>query len=226
MQYLALRFVVGFGACFGMAAAALAQQGIYTCIDAKGRRLTADRPIPECLDREQRELTPSGTVRRKVGPSLTAEERAAEELRVAKALEETKRIQEEKKRERALIARYPDRATHDRERAASLAQIDDVIHTANKHRIELESQRRKLDVELEFFKGDTTKVPFKLKRQIDENTQAIESQRRFIVNQDVEKQRLNARYDEELVKLKVMWAQLAGSAPRTAAAAASGTARR
>ena len=26
---------------------------IYSCIDAKGRRLTSDRPIMECLDREQ-----------------------------------------------------------------------------------------------------------------------------------------------------------------------------
>ncbi|OYX12745.1 MAG: DUF4124 domain-containing protein, partial [Acidovorax sp. 32-64-7] len=27
---------------------------IYTCVDRQGRRLTADRPIAECLDREQR----------------------------------------------------------------------------------------------------------------------------------------------------------------------------
>ena len=26
--------------------------GIYTCVDRNGRRLTADRPVPECLDRE------------------------------------------------------------------------------------------------------------------------------------------------------------------------------
>jgi hypothetical protein len=44
--------------------------GVYTCIDAKGRKLTADRPIPECTDREQKILNPSGTVKAKVGPSL------------------------------------------------------------------------------------------------------------------------------------------------------------
>lgn len=205
----------------GAAAPVLAQQTIYTCVDAKGRRLTADRPIPECLDREQRELTPSGTVKRKLGPSLTAEERAAQELRAAKTLEETKHLQEEKKRERALIARYPDRSAHDRERAKSLALIDGVIATASKHRTELETQRRKLDVELEFYKGDASKAPPILKRQIQENAQAMESQRRFIANHDLEKQRLNARYDEELDKLNVMWAKLAGSAPRTAAASAT-----
>ena len=56
-------------------------QGIYTCVDAKGRRITSDRVIPECLDREQKELSPSGTVRRVVGPNLTGAERAQQEER-------------------------------------------------------------------------------------------------------------------------------------------------
>ena len=59
--------------------------GIYTCVDAKGRKITSDRPIVDCIDREQVELNPSGTVRRKVGPSLTAQERAA--LAIAKRWE-------------------------------------------------------------------------------------------------------------------------------------------
>ena len=29
--------------------------GIYTCVDATGRRITSDRPIMSCIDREQRE---------------------------------------------------------------------------------------------------------------------------------------------------------------------------
>ncbi len=37
--------------------------GIYTCIDAKGRRLTSDRPIPECLDRAQDLRNKDGSVR-------------------------------------------------------------------------------------------------------------------------------------------------------------------
>src|SRR5688572_9269158 len=76
-------------------------EGIFTCVDAKGRRLTSDRPIVECIDREQREITPSGTVKRKIGPSLTAEERAAEEEKQRLAVEERNRLAEEKRRERA-----------------------------------------------------------------------------------------------------------------------------
>jgi hypothetical protein len=49
---------------------------IYTCIDAKGRKLTSDRKIPECSDREQKILNPSGTVKARIGPNLTAQERS------------------------------------------------------------------------------------------------------------------------------------------------------
>ena len=83
--------------CAGWAAAALlalavphagAQSsagGIYTCVDAQGRRLTSDRPIMACNDREQRELSRSGTVVRVIGPTLTPKEREAEEARQRQA---------------------------------------------------------------------------------------------------------------------------------------------
>jgi hypothetical protein len=200
-----------------MAAPAFAQQGIYTCVDAKGRRITADRPIPECLDREQKELTPGGTVKRKVAPVQTADERAAEEARAAKALEDAKRAQEDKKRDRALVARFPERAIHDKERAQALQVLEDVIAAASKNKADLVAQRKKLDIDLEFFRADPSKVPPKLKRQIEENQQLQDNQRRFIANQEVEKQRINARYDEELSKLKPLWAALAVP-PKTAAA--------
>ena len=218
MLFAAGRCVAVGSLCGCMAAAAFAQ-GIYSCTDARGRRITADRPIVECIDREQNELTPGGLVRRKIGPSLTAEERAAEEARAAKLADERNRQLEEKKRERALITRFPDRVTHDKERTQALATIDDIIATAHKHSQELAAQRAKLDVELEFYRNDPARVPAKLKRQVEENAQQAEGQRRFIANQEAEKQRLNARYDEELVRLKVLWAQLA--APATASAAST-----
>lgn len=185
--------------------------GIYSCVDAKGRRLTSDRPIPECIDREQTELSPSGRVVRKIGPSLTADERAAEEDKAKRALEERTRLAEEKRRDRALLARYPDRATHDKERSAALASVDEVIRTANKRTEELKSDRKKIDAELEFYKGDAAKVPPQVKRRIEENEQLVAAQKRFIANKEDEKKRIGARYDEELGRLKPLWAQHAAA---------------
>ena len=72
----------------GAAGSAWGQAGIYTCVDAHGKRITSDRPILECLDREQKELNPTGTVRRIVPPSLTASERAVQEERDRKMADE------------------------------------------------------------------------------------------------------------------------------------------
>lgn len=188
-------------------------QGIYTCVDAKGRRLTADRPIAECMDREQTELAPSGIVKRRIPPELTAIERAAEDEKARRALEERNRLADEKKRDRALLTRYPDRATHDKERAAAMALADEVIATANRRSVDLVSECKRLDAELEFFKNDPSKLPPKLKRQIEENTNNLQAQKRFVSGHEDEKRRIAARFDEELARLKQLWAQ-----PGTAAA--------
>mgnify|MGYP006175955927 CR=1 FL=1 len=56
-------------------------QSIYTCTDSKGRRITSDRPIVECLDREQQRLGRTGTVREVIPPSYTREEREKDKER-------------------------------------------------------------------------------------------------------------------------------------------------
>ena len=204
------------GALVGTAGA----EGIYTCVDAQGRRLTADRPIAECNDREQQELNASGTVKRKIGPSLTGPELAAEEERARKAIAERNRLAEEKKRDRALLTRYPDRRAHDKERLAAIVLVDNAIAAARKSTEELVAARKRLASELEFYRNDPSRAPPKLKRQIEENEQHIEAQRRFVANQDSEKKRINAQFDEELVKLKPLWAQSAAPAAAAVPAAA------
>ena len=192
---------------------------IYTCVDRNGRRLTADRPIPECLDREQRELSPSGITRRQIGPSLTEHERAAQEVQRRKEVEARNREIEERRRERVLTSRYPDKATHDVERFAALQMVDDVTATAEKRMAELKEQRKAMDVEMEFYKRDPAKAPMSLRRKIAENEDGIAEQMRFIAGQDQEKRRVNQRFDLELAQLRKLWESQ--RAPVTADAASS-----
>jgi hypothetical protein len=179
--------------------------GVYTCVDAKGRKLTADRPIPECTDREQKVLNPSGTVKTKVGPTLTAQERADQDLRDRKAAEELSRLAEEKRRDRALLTRYPNKGMHDKERSEALEQISVVIKAATTRLDELVKQRVSIEEEMEFYKKDPTKAPAYLKRQQEENSQSQAVQKRFISEQESEIRRVNVRFDDELVRLKQLW---------------------
>lgn len=179
--------------------------GIYTCVDAKGRRLTADRPIPECQDREQRELNPSGTTKRLVQPSLTAQERAAEEERQRQAAEEQARQAEEKRRDRALLARYPSRASHDAERAEALKQVDEVVVLAQRRIDDLKTQRKAIDAEFEFYRRDPAAAPQALRMRRQDNLAAEQAQLRFIQDQEQEKKRVNQRFDQELQRLTQLW---------------------
>lgn len=179
--------------------------GIYTCVDAQGRKLTSDRPIPDCTDREQKVLNPSGTVKQKVGPSLTAAERAQQEARERQEQEERNRLTEERRRDKALLVRFPTRAAHDAERADALAQIAAVSKAAGTRLVELAAQRKKLDDEMEFYKKDPSKAPQYLRRQVEENSQSAAVQKRFIVDQEDEARRVNGRFDDELVRLRRLW---------------------
>ena len=200
-------------ACVALAAAAQAwaqqarpPQEVYTCIDKHGRRITSDRPIADCVDREQRVLDHTGTERRRIGPSLTEHERAAQEVQRRKQAEESARIAEERRRERALTARYPDEATHQAERNAALDQVEEVVVVAHKRVQSLKAERRRLDVELEFYRGDVTKAPVLLQRQIADNEQALADQQRFLATQELEKRRIHQRVDAELAQLRQLWA--------------------
>jgi hypothetical protein len=179
--------------------------GVYTCTDAKGRKLTADRPIPECTDREQKVLNPSGTVRAKVGPTLTPMERAELEQKEKREAEERNRTMDERRRDRALLVRYPNKEVHDSERREALAQITVVIQAAKNRLTELGRQRISIDEEMEFYKKDPTKAPAYVRRQFDENAQSQTVQKRFIDEQEAEIRRVNARFDDELTRLRQLW---------------------
>jgi len=188
--------------------------GVYTCVDAKGRKLTADRPIPECTDREQKVLNPSGTVKAKVGPTLTAQERADLEVKEKREVEERSRTADEKRRDRALLTRYPNKAVHDQERKEALAQIGVVIQAAKNRLEELTKQRIAIDEEMEFYKKDPNKAPAYVRRQQEENIQSQAVQRRFISEQEAEIKRVNARFDDELVRLRQLWTLIAPAASK------------
>ena len=203
------------GASFAQAAAPI--NGIYTCTDANGRKLRSDRPIPACSDREQIVLNPSGTVRARVGPSLSAQQRAELEERKREVAAERTRLQEERRRDRAMLARYPSRESHDKERADAVARVNMIVQEAEKSIVILQEERGKIDRELEFYQGDATKAPPALQGQITHVTQGLQAQRRFIHAQESERQRLNAHFDEELVRLTPLWqenARAAATEPR------------
>ncbi|GAA6142660.1 DUF4124 domain-containing protein [Hydrogenophaga sp. 5NK40-0174] len=181
--------------------------GIYTCVDDSGRRLTSDRPIRACLDREQKVLGSNGAVIRVVPPSYTGAERDAIKAEKRALREERARLEEEKRQNRALLSRYPNKALHDKARSDALVQIDEVIGAVVKRGTDLEGEHKEIKTELEFYQGDATKAPPWLQRKLEDNLQQQKIQQQFMMDQVAEKSRINVRFDEELARLRKLWIQ-------------------
>ena len=197
------------GLAVGLVSAAWGQGAIYTCVDAKGRKLTSDRPIPECTDRTQKELNPSGTVKRQMGPTLTGDERLQQVEAARKAEEERLRQVELRKRDRALFFRYPNQAAHDKERNEAAEKVEESIRTSKRRLEELALQRQKMVADDAKHKKDGTRAPASLKHELDENSALSSAQHRFISDKEAEKRRVHARFDEELTLLRPQWDQKA-----------------
>ena len=217
-------------AAMAVMAQSKAEKGIYTCTDEKGRRLTADRPIPECSAKEQQILNSDGSLRATVPPTMTAEERTRFEARERAAQEARAAQADAVRRDRNLVVRYPTEAKHQAAREAALDTVRLAIK-ATEHRLkELTAANKPLADEAEFYQGKT--LPPKLRAAMDANDASLEAQRSAAANQEAELQRINKLYDMELDRLRKLWSGaqpgslgLLPAVPAAARAASSASAK-
>lgn len=177
--------------------------GIYTCIDDKGRRLTADRPIAECSTKEQQVLNRDGSLKTIHPPTLTADERNEKEARDRAAAEARAAASDAVRRDRNLMARYPTEAAHNRAREAALDTVRLAMKASEIRLRELAAERKPLRDEAEFYQGKP--LPPKLKTAIDANDASADAQRSAAANQEAELRRINKLYDAELDRLRKLW---------------------
>ena len=190
-------------ACGSAWAQAKPATGIYTCTDDKGRRLTADRPIPECAGKEQQVLNRDGSLRAIHPPTLTAEERSEKEAKERAAAEARTAAGDAVRRDRNLMARYPTEAAHNRAREAALDSVRLAMKATEIRLRELTVERKPLHDEAEFYQGKS--LPPRLKAAIDANDASAEAQRAAAINQESELGRINKLYNAELDRLRKLW---------------------
>lgn len=178
--------------------------GIYTCVDDRGNRLTSDRPIPACIHKEQRVLNRDGSLRRVVPPTLTAEERAEQEAAERRAAVARAAQADAVRRDRNLMTRFPNEASHRKAREAALDTVRLAIKASEQRVAELAAARKPLLEEAEFYKGK--QLPLRLRQQIDANDAAVDAQKSAAQNQESELVRINRLYDAELAHLRLLWA--------------------
>lgn len=218
MACVSARVSTGVSACVGLGvtwlalAAPVQAAGIYSCVDATGKRYTSDRPIAECLDREQRVLNKDGSQRQTLPPRMNAEERALSEERQRLQDQAQAAQKDAVRRDRNLMLRFPDEPSHNKAREAALDDLRRGVALSERRLQDLLDERQPMLAETEFYKG--RRLPFKLKSKLEANDAQQQAQRDIIQNQSAETVRINALYDAELARLRRLWAGAApGSVP-------------
>lgn len=176
---------------------------IYSCTDASGKKLTSDRPIAECSNRDQKLLNADGSVRKIVPPTPTADERADAETAERRAMAERAAQQDAVRRDRNLMLRFPNEAAHRRAREAAQDDVRKAIRTSGERLKLLAAERKPLLDEAEFYPAQN--LPPKLRQALDANDAAVEAQRTLVLNQQAEVVRINNLFDVELERLKRLW---------------------
>jgi hypothetical protein len=181
---------------------------IYSCVDQQGHRLSSDRPIPECLAQDQRMLNRDGTLKAVVPPAQSTEEKARQDAAKRQAEQVRLAREAEARRDRALLARYPDQGTHDEARKRALEPVDKQIQAAQRRLQELDVDTQALAHEREAVTSKA--LPQALRARIAANEGAVEAQRTILRDQQAEHERINQHFDAELTRLRALWA---GAAP-------------
>ena len=176
---------------------------VYSCVDDRGRRLVSDRPIPECLDREQRVLGPSGVERQPLPPVLTKSEREQAAREREHQQRERERIAEQRRLNQALLLRYPDRNAYEAARLQQAQQLDEVQAMARARLASLDELYLQAQKDLA---AQGSKPTPEAQRAVKAAQMAVAAQKQSIETNELNRQRTMLRFDDEGRLLEKLWA--------------------
>lgn len=177
---------------------------IFSCIDKNGRRLSSDRPIPECQSQEQKLLNRDGSVRAITRPLASPEELARLEEQRQAALQSQAQQDENTRKERQLLRRYPNEQTHTQARTRAMEPVGRQMSESQARLQALEREREALVQQLKLEKNPATAAG--LRQRLETNGAALEAQSAVLRDREAERDRMNLQFDQELAQLKILWA--------------------
>jgi hypothetical protein len=199
--------------CTGSWAQSSTPTRIYTCKDANGKTITADRPPPECQGREGRILGKDGTTIQRIDAPPTPEQLAAREAEAAKKKQEDDRRREQLRKDKALLNTYENVDDIESKRQRALQQVEREARESEKRMSILQKQASENSAEAEFYKKKP--MPADLRRRIDENEAALRAEKLLYSSKRDEVAQVNLKFDDDKKRYMELTGggAIAGSAP-------------
>lgn len=196
---------------YAQAPAQPAAAPIYSCV-ANGRTYSGDRPPPECVNSDIRELNRDGSVRRVIPRPMTQEEQKARALEAKKRHEEEERALAQRRRDRSLLEAYANEDEIEAARLKALDTSNEVIRRSQARIERMDAERKRLDEESEFYKKRD--LPDTIKRAYSNNEQEKAAELKIVREARAEMQRINERFDAEKKRFRELVSQGANPVQR------------
>lgn len=192
--------------------AAPAAHAAFKCKDEKGVTHIGDTPPAACASVVMYEVTPSGTVLRKIDPTPTGDQLKARMEEEARAKEAAKAAAEQRRKDVALLATYSSEKDIDVSRDLNLKPIEGRIKSAQDRTAAVGKREQELEAEMEFYKagkgkGAATKAraaPAQLVADLERVKGEKVSLAKSIQDYEKEMQQVRERYDSD----KKRWLEL------------------
>ncbi|HLS84972.1 MAG TPA: DUF4124 domain-containing protein [Burkholderiales bacterium] len=192
----------------------VAEAQSYRCVDKNGRKHYSSTIPRECVGMPIEQLSPQGTVMRRIDPAGEAKAREAREAELARKREEDAAAKELARRNRALLATYTSVQEIEDARQRALGDNTKRIKEVEQRIAEIRKRQARYQKEMEFYRdgGGKKKAtpPAKLLEDIRAAELDLELQEQALQARQKEAETINARYDEE----KRRFQELVGPASR------------
>ncbi len=195
---IALAGAAAAGACTSALAQSKSESsgsGYYSCRDASGRLLTSDRPIMECLSREQRVHNNDGSVRRVIEAPLTPEQKRQREAERVRQEEEKERLEQARRRDQILLSSYSSATSIEQARLRAREEPLSGIAKSHSRLQQLNKERDALAAETEFYKGRA--MPSDLERKIKDNQRARQYEEDLLARRNEELRQIDERFEAD-----------------------------
>lgn len=187
-------------------------QAAYRCKDEKGVTHIGDTPPAACDSVVMYEISRSGTVLRRIEPSLTPEQIRAKQEEVARQKEAAKAAAEQRRKDLALLATYSSEKDFDTSRDINLKPIEGRMRSAQDRAIAVDKRRETLEAEMEFYaagksakaSGKMREAPAQLTADLERTKNEKASLTKAIAGYEREMQEVRDRYEAD----KKRWVEL------------------
>jgi hypothetical protein len=177
-----------------------AEARVYCCKDARGQQVCGDVLPESCADRSYRELNRQGATVKQVDAPMTEAQRKKRDAELARASEEERLVQEQRRRDTTLLNTYTSEREIDTAQARQVADLEELLLQLRDQKQTLTQRHTKIQADMARYAGK--QVPTGLKDRLETNAEDIRRIAENIAAKEQDLVETRQRFDEARIRFR------------------------